>query len=46
VFHLMPSMVKADHCCPNYIVRQLDEKTRLVEHMREKRAEVLGRGLY
>jgi hypothetical protein len=40
----MPSMVKVDR--PNYIVRQLDERTRLVEHMREKCAEVPERGLY
>ena len=42
----MLSMIKADHCCPNYIVQQLDEKTPLVEHTRERCAEVPGRGLY
>ena len=46
MFHLMPSMIKADHCCPNYIVRQLDEKTPLVERMREQCVEVPERGLY
>ena len=45
MFHLMPSMIKADHCCPNYIARQLDEKTPLVERMKERCAEVPGRGL-
>ena len=45
MFHLIPSMIKAGRCCPNYIVRQLDEKTPLVEHMRETCAEVPGRGL-
>ena len=39
-------MRKAGHCCPNYIVRQLDEKTQLVERTRGRCAEVPGRGLY
>ena len=46
MFHLMPSMIKAGRCCPNYIVRQLDEKTPLVGRMRETCVEVPGRGLY
>ena len=45
MFHLMPLMIKAGRCCPNYIVRQLDEKTPLVKRMRERCAEVPGRGL-
>ena len=46
MFHLMLLMIKAGHCCPNYyIVRQPDEKTPLVERMRERCAEVPGRGL-
>lgn len=45
MFHLMPLMIKAGRCCPNYIVRQLDEKNLLVERMRARRAEVPGRGL-
>ena len=44
MFHLMPLMIKAGRCCPNYIVRQLDEKTPLAERMRERSAEAPGRG--
>lgn len=46
MFHLTLSMTRAGHRCSNYIVRRLDEKTPLVERMRERCAEVPGRGLY
>lgn len=46
MFHLTPLMIKAGRCCLNYIVRQLDEKTPLVERMRETCVGVPGRGLY